>query len=285
LNEGFTTYIEHRIVEEVYGAEAEKLQAALSRQLMEQEIEKIGGESVETRLVMDLAGRDPDSVGSSIAYDKGQFFLRALERAVGRERWDKFLRNYFANFKFESLTSEQFAVYLKDNLFLKDEVGSVSVRDWLYGTGLPNDCPQVESSELSGIRAEVLRFEQGTAAADLQVQEWQTPHWLLFLREIPRPLTVLRVSDLDRTFDLGRSRNSEILHEFLLISVESGYQEVYPTLRKFLVEQGRRKFLTPLYSALSRTPDGLELAKQIFSAAGPTYHPVSRIAVEEILRP
>jgi leukotriene-A4 hydrolase len=45
--------------------------------------------------MLDLSGRDPDEGVSSIAYDKGYFFLRYLENLVGREKWDAFFKAIF----------------------------------------------------------------------------------------------------------------------------------------------------------------------------------------------
>jgi leukotriene-A4 hydrolase len=46
-------------------------------------------------LHIDLAGKDPDEGMTDIAYEKGAAFLRTIEQAVGRERFDAYLRSYF----------------------------------------------------------------------------------------------------------------------------------------------------------------------------------------------
>jgi aminopeptidase N len=59
LNEGFTTYIERRIVEAVYGRERAEMEAALGRRDVEEEMKTLAER--DQILHIDLAGRDPDA--------------------------------------------------------------------------------------------------------------------------------------------------------------------------------------------------------------------------------
>jgi aminopeptidase N len=69
LNEGFTTYIESRIMEELRGKNYADMLRQLGRQDMEEAVKAAGGpQSPDTRLHLDLAGRDPDEGTSDIAY-------------------------------------------------------------------------------------------------------------------------------------------------------------------------------------------------------------------------
>src|SRR5262249_18309788 len=110
LNEGFTTYIERRILEEVYGREAAIMEASLGRQDLRDEIERL--EDRDEILHIDLTGRDPDDAATRLPYEKGSLFLRALEETFGRERFDAFLRGYFDRFAFQSVVTADFLRYL-----------------------------------------------------------------------------------------------------------------------------------------------------------------------------
>jgi hypothetical protein len=55
---------------------------------------------------------------------------------------------------------------------------------------------------------------------------------------------------LDREFRFTGSENSEILHQWLLMSVKAGYAPACPKVEEFLGSVGRRKVLKPLYSEL-----------------------------------
>lgn len=285
LNEGFTSYLESRIMEEVYGPVYERMLARLALDGLVEFIEEVGADHPETRLKADLAGGDPDAVGSEIAYDKGQFFLRTMEHAVGRDRWDAFLRGYFTRHAFESITTETFVAELKAKLGA--DVPSldrlVDVDEWVYGTGLPSSVPTIESTELEKVEEELKRWSQGDPAEQLRTEEWTTHHWLHFLRNLPEDIPRRQLEALDRRFGFTDIDNSEILHQWLLIGVHNWYEPVLSRVSSFLREQGRRKFLVPLYRALAASERGRELALQIYREARATYHPVSATSVDELL--
>src|SRR5687768_6819474 len=109
LNEGFTTYFENRVMEALYGPERAAMLANLGWQGLQSGIEAAGGPTgADTRLHIDLAGRDPDAGMTDIPYEKGATFLRTLEQAFGRERWDAYLRGYFDRHAFQPMTTERF---------------------------------------------------------------------------------------------------------------------------------------------------------------------------------
>ena len=108
LNEGFTTYVEHRIGEEVFGVNEAKMQDVLSRKVLEINLEEIGKHSPDTRLKVDTSGRNPDDGLSDIPYEKGYAFLQTIEEAVGREKFDAFITDYFKAHAFQSITTEDF---------------------------------------------------------------------------------------------------------------------------------------------------------------------------------
>jgi leukotriene-A4 hydrolase len=283
LNEGFTSYIEQRIMEELYGREYSEILAVLDMQRLTETVEQMGGDNPDTSLRLDLQGRDPDDGMTDIAYQKGHFFLRMLEEHFGRERWDPFLRGYFDWFAFQSVTSEDFLRYLRDNLVTAADEERLMLDTWVHGRGLPGNVPEVRSSALQEVQRQLKRWEEGAGAGDLNTSGWTTHHWLYFLRHLPRPLPVNRMEDLDRAFGFTGTGNSEMLHEWLLLAIESRYERAEGALREFLTSQGRRKFLRPLYAKLAETPEGLEKAREIYRVARPGYHSVSVASIDAIL--
>ena len=77
LNEGFTVYIERRIIEELYGPGREEMEAVLGVQAMDADLNRL--DPRDQALHADLDGRDPDEGMTQIAYEKGALFLRHLE--------------------------------------------------------------------------------------------------------------------------------------------------------------------------------------------------------------
>jgi leukotriene-A4 hydrolase len=286
LNEGFTTYFEGRIMEAVYGRPYFDMLAVLGRQDLDDAVKDAGGlDKPDTRLHLDLAGRDPDEGTSDIAYEKGALFLRTLEASVGREKLDHFLRAYFDTFAFQSMDSTRFVAYLKQNLLGGDEalIQKLQIDAWVFNPGIPANAVQPHSDAFTAVDRAVQAFTAGTPAAQLTTTGWTTHHWLHFLRNLPETLDAAKMADLDSTFHLSQSGNSEILDAWLLEVVETKYTPAYPALEQFLTTVGRRKYIQPLYAAMAKTPEGAEMALRIYEKARPGYHSVSQGSIDQVL--
>ena len=117
LNEGFTVYFERRIMERLEGREYADMLSLLGKQDLENEVESIGHTHNDTHLKLNLSGRDPDEGLTDVAYEKGFFLLRLIEESVGRKQFDIFLKKYFSENAFKVMDTEEFIVYLNNNLF------------------------------------------------------------------------------------------------------------------------------------------------------------------------
>jgi leukotriene-A4 hydrolase len=286
LNEGFTTYFENRIMERLYGPERAEMLAAIERQELEEELDRLAGAPRETALYADVQGRDPDEGLSAVPYGKGAAFLRMLERHVGRERFDAWLRSYFDRHAFRSMTTPQFVEDLRATLLGNDAAleRELRIREWLFEPGLPgNDTPPT-SPILERAGGEARRFAAGAPAASLRTEGWATQQWQRFLATLPERLTNPQLADLDATLHLSERGNAEVQFLWFRIAIRNEYRPAYPALERFLTSHGRRKFIEPLYAEMVKTPGGREQAARIYAQAGPTYHAMTRQAVEAAVR-
>jgi leukotriene-A4 hydrolase len=287
LNEGFTTYLETRIVEEVYGEEL----ATMLLQLYRQDLVKVlaGLEESATRLAPDLTGRDPDEGVTRVAYDKGSLFLRMLEQAVGRKRFDAFLRAYFDRFAFRSMDTPRFLTQLRTELLEPAGVSAeeISLDTWVHGSGLPDNAPVWTSASFALVDRQVEALVASGVVADLDTAGWSPYEWIHFIHALPRDSGPSLPAQVDEAFRLTETRNDEILVAWLQCAVESGYAfesaHVDDAVADFLTRQGRVKYLRPLYESLVRTERGAARAREIYAAARPGYHPVATGVVDRIL--
>ena len=287
LNEGVTTYVENRIMEALYGSDRAQIQQVLQWQELKGEVAGLGGPtSKETLLHLDLAGRDPDDGATRIPYDKGASLLRTVAAAVGRDRFDTYLRSYFDRHAFQSITSAAFLADVRSTL-LKGDAGlesTLRLDDWVYKPGVPDNAVVPHSGALSRVIEQATAFAKGGAAAAIVTTDWSTQHWQHFLRSLPATLTPSQLSELDRAFGLTSSGNSEVLFAWLRIAILHRYQPAMPALERFLTSQGRRKFLRPLYEDLMSQDWGRTEARRIYAAARPGYHTVATATLDAIVK-
>lgn len=284
LNEGFTTYIEARIMDELRGKPYADMLRELGRQSLQQAVTDAGGpQSPDTRLHLDLAGRDPDEGTTDIAYEKGSAFLETVESVVGRPRLDAWLRSYFDHFTFQPMTSDRMLAYMREKLLTADEAQRIDLQAWVYQPGIPSNIPPVHSEAFAAVDRQVDAWKNGGATSALQTSHWSTHEWLHFLGALPEELSAARLAELDRSFKLSSSGNSEILEAWLLIAIRNRYEPAFAGLDHFLTSQGRRKFLTPLYTALAQTDWGRAMAMDIYRRARPTYHSVAVGTIDKVL--
>jgi leukotriene-A4 hydrolase len=284
LNEGFTTYIERRLVEEVFGAGAAGMEAVLGRQDLEEELARL--DDRDEILHIDLTGRDPDDAATRLPYEKGCLFLRSLEELYGRERFDAYLRGYFDRFAFRSIVTEDFLDDLRTHLFASDErrARAVPLATWIEAPGLPEEAPRPASDALEAVARIAEDWTAGRVASGaVPFSGWSTQQRLQFLRRLPSPLPLERMADLDAALGLTASRNNEVAFQWLLMSLRSGYAPAQPRLEDFLVSIGRRKYIKPLYEELVRTSEGLARARAIYARARPGYHPIAVDTMDRIV--
>ena len=135
----------------------------LGRRELASELAALKDKPGDQVLHIDLTGRNPDDGVTSIAYDKGAAFVRMIEAAVGRPRFDAWLRGYFDRHAFTSLTTAEFLEDLRAHLIAGDAAleRSLQLDAWLEKPGLPANAT-VPTSTRSGRRAsQVARFTAG----------------------------------------------------------------------------------------------------------------------------
>lgn len=281
LNEGFTTWAERRILAALHGDEAGVLSWAIGQHALDASVARFGADSPLTLLRMQLQGIDPDDAFSSIPYEKGALFVAVLEREVGRQRFDQFMRAYMQQFQFQSITTEEFLRFLEEQL--PGTAAKVLAPQWLYETGMPANAPVFTSAPLDALTALAQAWSTGTRPNAAEVQQWNPQEVLVFLQHLPRQLDHASLAWLDSTLHLTARGNYEILVEWLSLAVGSDYEPVFDRLRDVLQRVGRMKFLRPLFIALGQHARTQQLGREIYNEARATYHSLSRRVVEAIM--
>ncbi|RAK57141.1 M1 family metallopeptidase [Phenylobacterium deserti] len=279
LNEGFTSYVENRIMEALYGRDRAVMEADLTWDGMQASIRELGGPTAEgTKLY-----GSPDA---QMDYFKGETFLRTIETIVGRERFDAYLRGYFDRHAFQPQTTAAFLEDIRAKLIRGDAAleAKLKLDEWAYQPGLPDNAVHLRSALLEAVDQKVAAFVAGTPAGQLGARDWTTQEWQRFLNNLPRKLTNAQLADLDSAFKLSASTNGYVRTAWLELAIANRYEPALPFLEAFLGSVGRGLFLRPLYQGLMRQGDwGRPLARRYFDASRAGYHPTVASSVERIV--
>lgn len=285
LNEGFTSYVENRVMEALYGAERATMERALDLENLKRAIaEAERPELTQLKLPADIA--DPEDAFTQVPYVKGSFFLKFLETRFGRENFDAFLRDYFDHFAFQAITTEDFAAYFVDKLVSKypDAVSPEEIEEWLYKPGLPETAEVPQSDAFAKVSEWREKWHSGVIAASaIPVADWTAHEWLHFLNSLPADVSADRLSELDAAFSLTGTANDEIAFAWYMQAIKAGYEPAFPAIESFLLRVGRGKFINRLYKALA--DNGRKVfALEVYEKARPGYHPVTQGNIDEILK-
>lgn len=287
LNEGFTTYVTSRITEALYGKDIATLNLQLEQDEMLASLADIPKE--KQALITRDADANPAATytDEGLAYPKGAWFLHTLEQRAGRDVFDPFLRSWFDQHAFQSVTTDQFITFLRTELLSKNPniMSEAEIDDWLYGSGVPASAKRATSQRLTDLDAQRTAWLKGDLASkSLQTNGWNASEWMYFLNNIDKQANAKQLEELDQLFGLAKTGNKEVAFRFYLASIHAGYHAIQSPLNEFLMTVGRRKFVLPLYQALLEKPDQQKWAKELYVKAKPRYHPMTQEGVDKLMK-
>ena len=289
LNEGFTSYVENRVMEELYGEGRAVMEQVLDMEGLKRAIsEAKSPELTHLKLPEDL--QHPDDAFTLVSYIKGANFLFFLEDRFGRDKFDPFLKAWFNDHAFQSVTTEDFITYLHENLHKDnpDALTRAELEAWVYGPGLPDTARQPKSeafAKVDGRSQKWVSGEQDIKTLSAASSMWSTHEWLHFLNGLPEGLSLDKLTELDEAFSLTGTQNAETAFAWYMLAIKANYEPAYPALEEFLMTVGRGKFIYRLYGALhnSGREDLKAWTEDIYAAARPGYHPIAQRRIDDIL--
>lgn len=308
LNEGWTVYLERRIVGALEGEQNRHFSAIIGWNALEESVKLMSKDPVQktyTQLVVDLkpnGGADPDDAFSSVPYEKGSTFLFFLETDVAgsKEKFDPFVKHYFTTFRYKSVDTYQFIDCLFDfyTNVQPDEtiVAKLNAIDWdqtLFSAGLPNK-PNFDTTLADECYSLASKWRHATSASDFSASDIasfnssQTVVFLITLIEYEGKdgFTWASKSDLvskmGDIYSLATSSNPEVIAKWYGISILGKLSPEYQKLADWLGTVGRMKYVRPGYRALKSVDPAL--ARSTFAKNKDFYHPICRDMVAKDLQ-
>jgi aminopeptidase N len=285
LNEGMTSYIEMRLMEVIYDEARVDEERVLNYRELLLDFERVP-ESMQA-LAPRLDDADPDGFQGTVHYHKGRMFLEYLEQAFGRDAFDAFLKSYFEEFAFGTITTEQFLDYLDARLLAREgaPLTRAEVERWTYGAGLPDDVSLPTSANLEAAETAAQAWSAGdTDLADIVVDDWSPQARIHFINSLPAELSLEKLRELDDTWQLSASTNAEIGRTWFIQVASRRHVDAYDALEAFVNRHGRGRLVVPIYRALAENGKDFERAQAMFEQARTKYHPATVAWVAGSLR-
>ncbi|KAE9038919.1 Leukotriene A-4 hydrolase [Phytophthora rubi] len=298
LNEGWTVWLERKIVAKIHNdPKTYDLKAALGMRGLVEAVQSFGPSHPYTALVPKSEDVDPDDVFSRVPYEKGFNFLHYLSTVVGSEEFDLFAQAYIQKFKFQTLTSQDFRVFFEKHFAAQPDVLSqINWDGWYFSTGMPLIANKFDTSMISQVRALGEKMmttsdpKKWTKVTDPHVlRKWPASLWILLLDTLlllqtgshaRLSATHLDAVDAFAHHHLSTTHNSELRFRWFTLALRSGDLRVLDRTVDFLKEQGRMKFVRPLFRDLCATV-GVVRGAAIFEDCKSRYHPIAAKMIQK----
>lgn len=312
LNEGWTVYLERRIVGAVHGEAHRHFSAIIGWNDLQKSIESMSpaGREQYSRLVVHLKEhQDPDDAFSTVPYEKGFNLLFHLENILGGKAvFDPFIPHYFGKFKKQSLDTYQF----KDTLYAffadkKDILDTVDWDTWFYTPGMPPINPGFDTSladvcyDLSKKWVDAVVSAPAGSSSDYfkgifsyeDISKWTSTQYVLFLDTMAeaKPSASFNWSDelastaidvLGQTYKFSTSSNPEVISRWYTLATAAKLgPATYESLADWLGTVGRMKFVRRGFRELAQVDQKLAVAT--FRKNEFFYHPICRSMVNKDL--
>jgi aminopeptidase N len=282
LNEGWTTYAEMRITETLEGAEFRDLVFVFHlNEILDAMKNRLGMDAPQTRLKRTDTSDDDGSGSFSIPYYKGASFLIECEKAVGRERFDPFIHKYTKRYQFQSLTTEAFLDFFKEEL--PEVFEKVDVHEWIYGPGMPASWKMPESKLYNDVQAVLKDYKAGKRPDKARVQGWLSDQVLCFLQGLPAQIPVDDCKYFEDALDLAKRNDNYCYSWFYCICIASGYEAIWPRVENYAGRIGRMLYILPVIRAVVSTEWTRGRARQLVEQVRAKHHPVTASTMERML--
>ncbi|OXA59860.1 leukotriene A-4 hydrolase [Folsomia candida] len=258
LNEGFTVYAERKIMSILKGEKFRQFECIGGWKSLTDCINTMKSDNPMTKLVTDLTGLDPDEFFSVVPYEKGSVFLYYLEEKVGGPAvFEPFFKHYIQENQFKSIDTDvfkkMFIDYFTNNLRISELIKDIDWDTWLYTTGMPPVKPSFDTS-LADVCIELKnRWMEWDAVEPCpfskgDLRKFFSQQITEFLAELlEEEVSLSKVQAMQTVYDFNSYKNCEIRFRWLRLCLKAKWEAQVPLVLQFVTEQGRMKYVRPLY--------------------------------------
>ncbi|XP_039147215.1 leukotriene A-4 hydrolase isoform X1 [Drosophila simulans] len=279
LNEGFTVFVESKIVGRMQGAKELDFKMLSNLTDLQECIRTQLNKTPElTKLVVDLSNCGPDDAFSSVPYIKGSTFLRYLEDLFGGPTvFEPFLRDYLKKYAYKSIETKDFQSALYDYFIDTDKKDKLSAVDWdlwLKSEGMPPVIPNFDES-LANVTKELASLWSSKSVAELadsaEIKKTISIHQLIdFLGKLIESKDIVDLNEskinlLESTYNLKSSKNAEVRFRLNRLIIRARLIKRLDEILEFANSNFRMKFCRPIYRDLAGWPEAKPAAIRNFA--------------------
>ncbi|KAF9934607.1 Leukotriene A-4 hydrolase [Linnemannia zychae] len=298
LNEGFTVFVERKIVGRMKGKEHSEFSAILGKKSLQESVDLYGNDHPFTALRPCLRGEDPDDSFSRVPYEKGFNLLYYLEKHLGGpEVFEPYLRAHVQEFAGRSINTDDWKAFLYNFMeknFGQEKVDLLNQVDWeawLAGTGMPPVDNKFDDTLAKACTCLCKKWDDSrhtsppTEFSKDDIKDFSSTQMVVFLEKISElePLPHEHLDTMDQLYELTHVRNSEIRLRWHLVCLRADYEKIYPEVVAFASTMGRMKMCRPLLRSLYKAKNGANLARETFIKHKSFYHPIAAAMIAKDL--
>ena len=266
LNEGFTMFIERKILSSHKDKDMAKLDAMVGLSDLKADIIAFGESKSFSSLEPNLLGRNPDDAFNKVPYEKGFNLLYYLENKVNSDEiFQKFMRSYIDKFKKGVVKYMDFRTFFET--FIKNNVkdwekilNDIDWDTWVFAPGFPPVENDFSNKYADEVDQAVKDFYENKLGDDFvkKFKDWFTllkQNFLNKIKESDIELSETQLEFLNEKLELIQGKyNVEVSCSYYLTVLYHGTlsTKFEESLVDFLGKHGRINYIRPLFSALAR---------------------------------
>ena len=266
LNEGFTMFIERKILSSHKDKDMAKLDAMVGLSNLKADIIAFGESKSFSSLEPNLLGRNPDDAFNKVPYEKGFNLLYYLENKVNNDDiFQKFMRSYIDKFKKGVVKYMDFRTFFET--FIKNNVkdwekilNDIDWDTWVFAPGFPPVENDFSNKYADEVDQAVKDFYENKLSDDFvkTFKDWFTllkQNFLNKIKESDIELSETQLEFLNEKLELIQGKyNVEVSCSYYLTVLYHGTlsTKFEESLVDFLGKHGRINYIRPLFSALAR---------------------------------
>ncbi|KAI9486963.1 MAG: peptidase family M1-domain-containing protein [Benjaminiella poitrasii] len=297
LNEGWTVFIERKILGRLYGEATRQFEALSGLKALQESVDLFGKDSPKTVLNPDLrGGADPDDFFSKVPYEKGFNFLYHIEKVVGGPAiFEPYMKAHVEHFASKSISTEEWKEFLFNYMekthgpTMIEKLNTIDFNTWINKPGMPPVDPNFDTTLADACINLAKRWNEARESEDLSsfsvkdIENFSAGQKIVFLEKLTdtKPLPHRLIEKMDELYNFTPNHNADLRLRWQQLCLMTSYEPIYPEVVKFITEQGRMKFVRPLYRLLHQAKNGAQLAVDTYLQHKSFYHPIAAQLIEK----